>query len=71
MVMDVSNTLIQTNIPPKKDREENLMVKITRVLVDMIVELDSETYRKQLVFENGKKLIYVVVLGKIYEMIVS
>ena len=33
--------------------------------------MDSETYRKYVVFENGNKVIYVVVLREIYLMLVS
>ena len=44
---------------------------IIGVLVDMLVELDIETYRKHAVFENGKRDIYVVVLREIYEMLVA
>ena len=39
--------------------------------MDMIVKLDSETYSKHVMFENRKKVIYVVVLRKIYEMLVA
>ena len=39
--------------------------------MDILFELDSETYRKQVVFENGKKLIYVVVLRQICGLLVS
>ena len=46
-------------------------MKVTGVLVDMILELDSETYSKHEVFENGNKLIYVVVLRAIYGMLVA
>ena len=44
---------------------------ITGVLVDMLLELGSDTYRKYVVFENGKKVIYVVVLREIYVMLVA
>ena len=46
-------------------------MKITGVLVEMLVKLDSETYRKHVVFENGNKLIYVVLLREIYGMFVA
>ena len=32
-------------------------MKIIGVNVDMLLELDSETYSKHVVFENGKKVI--------------
>ena len=36
----------------------------------MILEMDSETYSNHMVFENGKKVIYVVVLREIYGILV-
>ena len=57
MALNVTNAFIQTNIPPKKYGKEKDMMKITGVLVDMLAELDSDTYRKHVVFENGKKFI--------------
>ena len=44
---------------------------MTGVLVDMLLELDNETYSKHMVFENGNELIYVDVLRAIYVMIVA
>ena len=35
----------------------------------MLVEFDSEMYRKHVAFENGKKLIYVVLLREMHGMI--
>ena len=46
-------------------------MKIPGVLVDMILGLDSETHSKNVVFENGKKLIYSVVLSAIYGTIAA
>ena len=69
--MDFPNAFIHTNMPPKKDGEERFIVIITGVLFDMLFKLDCETYRKHVVFENGKKVIYVVVLREIYVMLVA
>ena len=71
MVLYVSNAFIQTKIPPNKYGKERVIMKITGVLVDMLFELDSETYRKHVVFENVRKGIYVVVLVSIYGMITA
>ena len=46
-------------------------MKITGVVVDMLVELDIETYRNHLVFENEKKNIYAVLLREICGMLVA
>ena len=64
--MDVPNTFIHTYMSPKKYIREILITKLTDLLVDMLVELDSETYRKHTLFENGKKVIYVFLLREIY-----
>ena len=71
MVLDVTRTFIQTNITTKKDGKERAIKKITGVLVEMILELDSETYSKRVVYENGKEVIYVVVLRSIYGIFVA
>ena len=49
MVMYVPNTFINTTIPPKKYGKERAIMKTTSVLVDMLVKLDSETYKQKLV----------------------
>ena len=46
-------------------------MKTIGVLVDIPVELYSETKRKQVVFEHGKKLVHVVVLRSVYGMLVA
>ena len=40
------------------------------MLVSILDKLDSETYRKHLVFENENKVIYGVVLRETYVMLV-
>ena len=50
MVLYVTNTLINTNIPPNKYGEERVTMKIKCVLVDMLLELDREKYSKHVVF---------------------
>ena len=37
MVLDVPNTFIQTNIPPKKYGEKMLIIKMTGVLVNILL----------------------------------
>ena len=46
-------------------------MKITCVLVDMLLEMYGDTYSKHAMFENGNKVIYVVVLREIYLMLVA
>ena len=61
MEVDVPNTFIQTKIP-HKEKGERLIMKITGALVDMLLKLDTDKFKGCVVYENGKKVIYVVVL---------
>ena len=71
MITDVPNAFIHTNMPPNKCFEEMVIMKTIGVLVDILLELDSKTYGKNVVFENGKKVIYVVVLRAIYGILLT
>eukprot|EP00980_Cylindrotheca_fusiformis_P001123 scaffold313_cov73-Cylindrotheca_fusiformis.AAC.1 len=56
MTADVPNAFIQTQMPERKEGEDRVIMKITGVLVvDLLVELDPQTYKNFVVFENGKK----------------
>ena len=54
---------------PKKAGEDRVVMKITGVLVDMLVELDYEKYAHLVVYENGKKVLYVIVEKALYGML--
>ena len=71
MVMDVTNVFIQTNMTPKRDGEWMVIMKITGVLVSILLELDSDTYSKLVVFENKQKFIYVFFKRVIYGILVA
>ena len=59
MSADVPNAFIQTSMPEIKDGEERVIMKITGVLVDLMVEMAPEIYGPYVVYENGKKVLYV------------
>eukprot|EP00980_Cylindrotheca_fusiformis_P010264 scaffold2279_cov88-Cylindrotheca_fusiformis.AAC.1 len=69
MTADVPNAFIQTQMPEQKEGEDRVIMKITGVLVDLLVDLDPHTYKNFVVFENGKKVVYVAVLKAIYGML--
>ena len=71
MVIVVPDSFIHINMAPNKYGEERVTIKVTSVLVDILVQLYSETYWKHVVFENGEKVIFVVVLKEIYGMLVA
>ena len=53
----------------KQDRgDKKIVMKITGKLVDILVMLVPEIYGKFVVFENGKKVLYVEVFHALYGM---
>ena len=71
MTADVPNAFIQTAMPEPKEGEERVMMKITGVLVDLLVQMAPEIYGPYVVFENGRKVLYVQVLQALYGMLVA
>jgi hypothetical protein len=69
MTCDIPNAFIQAEMPSTDDGEEKVLMKITGVLVELLVALDPELYNSKIVFENGKKVLYVTILRAIYGML--
>lgn len=69
MTADVPNAFIQAKMPEVKDGEERVIMKITGVLVDMLVQLDPTLYKAHVVLEKNRKVVYVQVLRAIYGML--
>ena len=68
---DVPNTFIQTEIPNAEQAEERIIMKITGVLVDYLVDIDPAEYGPKVVYEDGKKVLYLEVLKAIYGMLIA
>ncbi|CAJ1970333.1 unnamed protein product [Cylindrotheca closterium] len=62
MTMDVPNAFIQTYMPEAKEGEDCIYMKITGMMVQILIDMAPE-YRKYVVLENGKRVIYVRVLS--------
>ena len=69
MTCDIPNAFIQAEIPDVSNGGEKVIMKITGVLVNILVQLNPNEYSKFIVYENGKKVLYVVVLKAIYGML--
>ena len=69
MSLDIPNAFIQARL--KKEGKERVVMKITGVLVDILVKLAPEVYAAYVVYENGKKVLYVEVLQALYGMLVA
>jgi hypothetical protein len=63
------NAFIQALLPKKDPGEDRVVMKITGVLVDMLVDINPEFCGPALVLENRKKVLYVEVLKAIYGML--
>jgi hypothetical protein len=69
LTCDIPNAFIQVYLPKKEPGEDRVVMKITGVLVDMLVDINPELYRPAVVLENCKKAVYVEVLKAIYGML--
>ena len=71
MTCNILNAFIQALMPEVKDGDERVMMKITGVLVDMLVELNPELYGPYVVYERNRrnKVLYVQVMRAIYGML--
>jgi hypothetical protein len=68
MTTDIPNAFVQTSAGLTKDGERIIM-KIRGALVDILVELDSHTYKEHVSIENGSKILYVHVQKAVYGML--
>ena len=71
MSADIPNAFIQANMPETKDGEERVIMKITGVLVELLLEIDPGKYGSFVVFEKGEKILYVRVLKALYGMLIA
>jgi len=71
MTADVPNAFIQAHLPQLEEGEEQVIVKITGVLVNLLVEMAPEVYGPFVILENGKKVLYVQVLRGLYGMLIA
>ena len=69
MTNDVPNAFIQTEMEKVKEGEARVIMKITGVLVDLLVGMAPEVYAQHVVYENGRKVLYVQVLRTLYGML--
>ena len=71
MSADIPNAFIQAHMPETKPGGDRVIMKATGVLVDLLVALAPDTYGSYVVFENGKKVLYLEVLRALYGMLVA
>ena len=71
MTADVPNAFIQMVVPEPTDGQDRIIMKITGVLVDYLLEIAPEIYGPYVVMQNGKKVLYVQVVQALYGMLVA
>ena len=71
MISDIPNAFIQTEMPEVNEDEQRVTMKITGVLVDMIVQLNPNTYGGSVVYGSGRNVLYIQVLRAIYGKLLS
>jgi hypothetical protein len=69
MTCSIPNAFIQAYLPKKEPGEDRVVMKITGVLVDMLININPDLYGPAVVLENHKKVLYVEVLKAIYGML--
>ena len=70
MTGDIPNAFVQTDANKYKDGDRIIM-KIRGVLVNILVSLDPNLYGPAVTYENGEKVLYLLVLKAIYGMLQS
>ena len=78
MCVDIPNAFIQTPVPKHKTNQElkqvqteKIVMKITGVMVDILLDIAPDVYGGYVVYENGQRVIYVWVVRAIYGMLIS
>ena len=69
MSADVPNAFIQTELP-REDSDERIIMKIQGSLVDILISISPSTYKDYVVYEKGKKTLYVELLKALYGMLI-
>ena len=68
MTADIPNAFIQADMPLTGER---VILKLTGVMVDLMVEANPDRYASFVVYENGVKTLYLQVLKTLYGMLIA
>ena len=70
MSLDIPNAFIQAKLPKAKVGERVIM-KLRGQIVDWLIKMDPIVYLDKVVYEKGKKVLYLQVLRALYGMLVA
>ena len=68
MTSDIPNAFIQAHIPKTKAGDERVVMKITGMMVDLLVQLSPNTYGQHVVFKRGTKVISTSLAGTVWNV---
>jgi hypothetical protein len=71
MSCHIPNAFIQAKLPNFGLGNERVIMKITGVLVDLLVNMSPEGYGPYVVMDKHKRVIYVQLLRGLYSMLIS
>ena len=71
MSLDVPNAFIQTDNPQPTDGSDRILMKIEGTLALQLCDIAPAVYKPFLVYENGRPVLYVVVMKAMYGMLVA
>jgi hypothetical protein len=71
MSCNIPNAFIQAKLPNLGPDNEQVIMKITGVLVDLLANMSPEVYGPYVVMDKHKGVIYVQVLRGLYGMLIS
>ena len=71
MCIHIPNAFIQADLPKGPSNDERIVMKITGVLVDILVDIAPNIYSGYVVYEKEKKALCVKVLKALYDMLIA
>ena len=69
MTADIPNAFIQAHLDKLEDGDEKVIMKVTGVMVDLLLQIDPDLYSPFVVYEKGRKVLYLQVLKALYGML--
>ena len=71
MSLDIPNAFIQATMPVTSAGEDRVIMKLGGLLLDLLLEIAPEIYADYVVLDNGKRVLYLLVVRALYGMLVS
>ena len=67
---DIPNAFIQTEVQPRDEQGDRIIMKIKGAMIDMLIDID-DSYEEYVAYERGERVLYVHIQRAIYGMLMS